>query len=582
MHDPRIIRAIEALIVATAVAVFAAAALVHLDAPGLSNEEAVTALVVEDYLARIRGDAPIRGPADLLPPSLNPFEGSTLPALLTAVQIVFGRSVFVFRALHPVLAICTLLVVYVTVRTAFGRPHAVFSVVLLACSTTLLRAARFGDQRDELLQILLFWLGLMLLQRFGDRGRLGWLAAAGLVWGLALNAKILAVGYLGGAAVAALVLRTRLLPLARAADVGWVRSALCIGAAFAAGAAPYVAPLLLRPARLGGLAGPLLVTGPAHGGWDNRDLLANAWTRAGHVADLLASEVAADLVPTPSNPWFPWLVIAALLGLTALGLRGRLSARAASCLLFIGITHGVLVLTMMVSPSGHGDAFYVLALLPVPQLAVGLAAGELATARPRRHVGTAVAVALLVPALALEVRIGATYLRAIRDGTIGGEYSPAVYRVAEELDRLETRRLYSLSEFMAYNLVYLSEGRVSLPVTAPWPKPVGGDEGNPDPAADAEVHSTAMLHHADFLALTDDQRRTTLLLARDTPRPRRDLPWSMALVEMRRLLAEDAWQLDRVEHIRTADPDQTYALYRLLPVPPPSPPPDVPQLLPDQ
>lgn len=460
--------------------------------PGFSSEEAYTALTVEDYLLGFSGQ-PVEGVGRVwLPPNLNTLEGSTLPAVLAVFMGIFGGSVFVFRFVHVLFSLGTLLCVHGVLRRWFGARAAMISVVLLAVNTTFIRATRFGDQRDEVLQIFLFWLGLWLFQRFAARGLVRYLYAGAFVWGVALNAKIMAVGYFAGVAVASPFLAVAAWRALR--EARWWRTLVPTALAFALGSAPYIHARVLDFGETSRIATDTLMGESV--AWSNTAFLANTGQSLGFVLDLLRGQMGADLLWTRFNPYHPFLVMLAVVGLIALYPRWR--RKGWGCrLMFLAVCYTVLLATTNLHPSRSADPYYVIMLLPLAEVVVGVFVSALIDAVPRRGLAVALAVALVAPTVVAEVVVGADYLHQIRTGRITGEYDPVVYEVFEELQRQDPAEVYSFTQFLGYNLYYLGDRRFQLPVSAQWPKRVAGDKWAGDAWVGSEgqiQQSAAFLH----------------------------------------------------------------------------------------
>lgn len=547
---------------ALSVAYFLAVATLFLARPGFSSEEAVTALTVEDYLLGLAGKAPAGVQRTWLPPELNSLEGSTLPAVLSLAMGIFGGSVFVFRFVHVLFSLGTLLCVHAVVRRWFDATAAAVAVGLLAVSSSFIRATRFGDQRDEVLQIFLFWLGLWLFMKFADRRLCWYLYLGAFVWGLALNAKIMAAGYFAGVLVAAPLFAGPAWRTLRAA--GLSRTIAPTAAAFFAGAAPY---LIARVLDFGETAELTRFTlGGSTDSWDNTSLIANLGQSLLTVIDLLQGQLTADLLVTRFNPYFPFLAAVAVVGLVVIYATTR-SRRGLRAVLFLLVTYAVLLATTNLHPAKHGDPFYVLMLHPLAEVLVGAFASFLVLLIPRKPAAWLLVGALIVPTAVAEVVVGADYLHQIRHGRIVGEYDPLVYEVLEALEEDETQEVYSLTQFLIYNLYYLSDREIALPVNGDWPKAARGEEWVAYHWAGSETMQTqaaAFARHYDATA-PEDRARVRVLVHR-CHEPGQEQVWLDEYKALRAELRARDHRM-RLRHEFDDGTDSTwYAVYEIVPI----------------
>ncbi len=547
---------------ALALTYFLVVATVFLARPGFSSEEAVTALTVEDYLLGLAGRAPPGVERTWLPPNLNSLEGSTLPAVLSVAMGIFGGSVFVFRFVHVLFSLGTLLCVHAVVRRWFDSTAAAVTVGLLAVSSSFLRATRFGDQRDEVLQIFLFWLGLWFFTKFADRKLVRYLLLGALTWGVAFNAKIMAAGYFAGVLVAAPLIAGPAWRLLR--EVGLLRTVIPAVLAFLVGAAPYLTARLLDFGETAELT-RFTLTGSTDS-WDNTSLLSNLGHSAGAVLDLLQGQLTADLLVTRFNPYFPFLAAAALLGLALIYATTR-PRRGLRAVLFLGVTYAVLLVTTNLHPAKHADPFYVLMLHPLAEVLVGVFASFLIVLIPRRVVGWILAAALVVPTLVAEVVVSADYLHQIRAGRIVGEYDPLIYDVHEALEADETVEVYSLTQFMVYNLYYLSDREMALPIAGGWPKSTKDDKWTAHHwTGDEGVHTQAAVFALHFDQTDAERRDRTRVVVQRSHIPGDEQIW----LDEYLALGEEMRARDHRLRLRHEFADDTdpiwYATYEIVPI----------------
>ncbi len=328
--------------------------------------------------------------------------GSTEAYLLVPFFWLWGPGIGATRLVPVLFGAGSLLCLYGVVRRWFGARPALLSAGLLAINPCFIFSMRLGLSRDEFLQIFFFWLFLLLVT--GDRRR--WeLNLAAFVFGLALWAKMMWVGYAGGLLVAGLLFGR--LGLRR-----WLLDVRNLGLS-----------LLL------GLAGcfPLIVFNALHGWvtpvrmWEalfkpvNRGLLENAGLRAGQVWEVFRGMCpGVDQVLRGTNWVSPLLVCLSLAALGVMALERR-CAYPRRPFAFLAVVFGVLFLLAGFTPSSH-EALHMINLLPFGAVAVAVAACA-AAARVGRPWAAAVVLLVAVHA-GMEVRMYAQALAQVYSGRV--------------------------------------------------------------------------------------------------------------------------------------------------------------------
>jgi 4-amino-4-deoxy-L-arabinose transferase-like glycosyltransferase len=130
------------------------------------------------------------------------YEGHLVAYLLVPVFAIFGPSVFMARFIYVLFSLVSLICIFYVCKRWFNRGVALTAIFLLGINTTFIRCTRVGSLRDEILQISLIWLGIALIQLYIDRKNKFYLYASGFIFGLALWAKIMFLGFLLAAVIA--------------------------------------------------------------------------------------------------------------------------------------------------------------------------------------------------------------------------------------------------------------------------------------------------------------------------------------------------------------------------------------------
>ncbi len=314
---------------------------------------------------------------------LLPFFWLLGPGIVTARLVLVGVSAG------------SLVCMYGVVRHWFGVRPALLTAGLLAVNPCFVFATRIGLSRDEILQVFFFWFFLLLVVVV----RRAWARnLSALLFGLALWAKIMWMGYAAGMLVAGLMFdRMRL--RRRLSDArGMVRSLLWAAAG----------------------CSPLILFNALHG-WVTPRLLWNALSSPGNQGGgenaclriLQLRSLSRGLCPGVDqmfrgDNWFAPLFVClslAVLGLLALERRCVYPRRPFAVM---GIVYGVLFLLSIFTPSHH-EALHMVNLLPFCMLAIGV--GVCAVTDRVRTPWAVVAVVLLVAVhVGLEIRV---YIRAL-------------------------------------------------------------------------------------------------------------------------------------------------------------------------
>ena len=280
-----------------ALLVFLILALADLLLPGMHNDEGLHGLAAGYVLApesaagsRIVINQFLSFFGRLFPVMLESYDGAVLPYFLAPFLGLFGHSLFALRLAMVLLSAGTLVCIYESVRSWFGRPTAGVAVLLIATNLFFVDYSRISLHRNEVAALFFLWAGLWALTRYGAAPRTRTLVLAAFPLGLGLSMKITFLWYLTALGGAGFLLRRRLgMKLARGRDLAWA------AAAFSAG----LLPLIVYNIDRGGWTLRLLwdsllsPTRADKGGVDNARYWANLWTRCGQLGEILAGKLPA-------------------------------------------------------------------------------------------------------------------------------------------------------------------------------------------------------------------------------------------------------------------------------------------------
>ncbi len=131
----------------------------------------------------------------------EPFVGNANLAMNFAVCFFAGASLWSVRVAYVLCSFVSLLSVFYVLRRWFDDWVGAIAVLLLAVDPVFIVFTRVGAERDEIIQICLFWTGLMFIELSVSRQRKIFFYLSGFCFGLALWAKMLFLGYLFGVVV---------------------------------------------------------------------------------------------------------------------------------------------------------------------------------------------------------------------------------------------------------------------------------------------------------------------------------------------------------------------------------------------
>lgn len=452
-----------------------------------------------------------------LPVMIGDYWGVVSSYAVLPLFALFGVGVLPIR-LWPIGAgIVAVLLAYLAGRRLYNRPIGVGAAVLLAASPSFILWSRVGIY--VISHIVAVTLGILLAYaRWHASGQRRWLFLAALLTGVGLSTKLLFLWFLIAVPAAYVcLLAADGLALDRAAgtaparwgraawerfraDVplrGWADAGVA-ALGFGLTAFPVLYYNLVSQGSYRVLRANLFQT---ERGVNNFAFWENAKVQADALKVLLDGGYFWFYGGIYANPLAPPLVAASTVGLLLLvhgAPRYRRYRRATVFLLAFGAV--IFVLSWFtVSILG---ATHLLILLPIPQLFLAafavLGARWLVERRPwpdrlRRWAVPALAALALAPLLAGDAWVTAQYHQAL--ARTGGHmtFSSAIYSLAADLDAGGVRRPYALDWGFKYNLMILTEGRVT-------PHEIYGPGHQPGPEFEAALRAALAEPSPVFLA----------------------------------------------------------------------------------
>ncbi|MDD5356214.1 MAG: glycosyltransferase family 39 protein, partial [Candidatus Omnitrophica bacterium] len=293
--------------------------------------------------------------------------------------LIFGSSVFLLRFVQVLFSLGSLICIYYVCSRNFNRVVGIFTILLLGTDSTFIRITRIGNKQDAVLQIFLFWLGLALIQLYMDKGKRVFLYASGFIFGVALWAKLMFLGYLFGFLGAFLIFGKRSFTFLRTRIFKKKQDIAVFITLFILGCLPLLifnicnrwmtVATILNSFNCSFRVSHSMI-------WNNLNFLHNFKIRFNNFSDLLSSPIVVDSMPSTRsdlNPVLFYLSLSAIFLYLFFAKKETLPKRAISLLL---IAYGILLgLSSFIPRSGGFDPSHVVILLPIVQIVEALFIG---------------------------------------------------------------------------------------------------------------------------------------------------------------------------------------------------------------
>jgi len=443
-------------------AYFLIACTLFLDKLELNNDESIMGI---GALALIKPEVPatmLRHVNSLIMFSAHKGKAAAFPAAF--LFILFGKSVFVLRFTQVLFSLGTLFCVYYVCRRQFGDTVGLLTFFLLGVDSNFIRTTRVGYLQDAISQIFLFWLGLFLVQRYLEEKRKNYLYLSAFVFGVALWAKLMVLGYFLGIAATGLLFWRKWYHFLKTKIFERKRDAVFFLFSFILGYAPALIFnsnhywMTLRS--ISNSLKPINTNVQ----WNNLDFLGNLKIRIGNFNELLMNSNVADAIWLPVNrlslPLF-YFSLAAVLSYIFLRKSGAIkrSVSENKILFFLGVYSALLVLSCFIPSSGSFDSSHVVIMLPSVQLVEALFFGLLLVYLKVKFWPYVISLCLLLPHAAAEANI----MRQLWLDLKFEKNIPTISvfnRLASFLEAANIREIFCLDERLVQNIDFISKLRI--------------------------------------------------------------------------------------------------------------------------
>lgn len=431
-----------------------------LERMGLAYDEAFNGMIALDIIKKLKAGNWLGADWPLM---LYYYVGMTRNYAIAACIMLFGQSVFALRLSPVIYAACTIPLVNWTVGRWFGKWTGTLCAFLFATHPVLSLSARVGNWREEIMQLFFVWLGLFLLEFSAKQKNRAYLYAGFFVFGVALWAKMMLLGYIAGFTVAALVfLKPTKNLLQKHLRVGpqslWgCLFFLCAGAL----------PLIYHNIRERGETIAKLLSAFLHKEnlieYNNFDFLNNLATRFHDYAFVFSGRIGhfGPAFNMPENHLFTTASVLAIVCLPFMVLFCKKLSHLRTKVLFAFICYAVLFVLTCFVPNSYMPG-HVLIIAPFPSFAIALFLTSL-TKLANRKTATTLVVVFLAVNTAVQTRIAASILTGIKQGRGYGFYSPAVNDAAKYMKQEGITRFVAITSMCKPIVEYITKGTITDP-----------------------------------------------------------------------------------------------------------------------
>lgn len=394
--------------------------------------------------------------------------GTVIAYLQVPFFIIFGPTVFAIRFTQVMFSLGSIACVYYVCRRWFNNYIGITSALLLSVNPVFIWATRLGAEREEILQIFLFWLGLALIQLYADKKRAKYLYAGFFIFGLALSAKIMFLGYMVGMVAAILLIGKRAVYFIKNRifykKYGFLVSIIMflIGSSFI-----LVYNITSRGETIIRLWKSLLIKGSgaefgSKFGTNNMDFINNISHRFLDFKSILTESIFLGYNNIVNLRLFLFSLLI-IIGYLFFSKKQPISKNRIIVLISIYL---FLFLTTSFTPREY-DSANIIILFPAIQIVIAISIYLTMSIFKKNIIYMmAVLMSILAPVVYIETSLYSYYLRKLQITGGEGQYSNAVYALVDYLNRNNIKRnIFSVGEWGAIgNVNFLLKERVVAPL----------------------------------------------------------------------------------------------------------------------
>lgn len=378
-----------------------------------------------------------------------------IPALLLIpLFLFFGCSVFVLRLLPIIIACGAMISIYYVCRKWFGTKVGLVTLVLLASNSVFIRAVRVGLWREEIFQIFFLWVSFVCLQRYLDTEKKEYLYLIGLLFGVALNTKIMFLGYLAGIFVSFLFVKdirffVRNVLFKDKKDYIYFLFMFIIGISY------WITYNIVNNFAMFKLISDSIVRPGFYG------LANNMIRRVGDFCLLLLGSLKMENIVVPGNFLNFFFFFVSFIAVSIYLFCSKKIVFLKNKIAFLFILYIVLFFLTGIIPNGYNPENIII-LMPFVEIIQALfIVGILNICKNKKYLKMWV-VSMLIFTMSIEMGKTCFYINMIKNDNVEGSFSPVINEVASYL---ETNRIYDIinvTNYIGPNIEFLTMKRVSF------------------------------------------------------------------------------------------------------------------------
>jgi len=389
------------------------------------------------------------------------YTGAVVSYLQTPFFIMFGPTVFAIRFTEVMFSLGSIICVYYVCSKWFNYYIGLLSALLLSINSVFIWTTKLGAEREEILQIFLFWLGLTLIQLYIDKKRKRYLYGGFFVFGVALSAKIEFLGFMVGISASILLFGKNALNFIKNRIFDKRYNILTSITMFLLGSSLILAYNVTSRGETIVRLWKILIEG-SELGVNNLDFINNVSRRLLDFKSLLTDSIFLRY----NNIINLILFLFSLLIIISYLFFLKKPSISKNRTIFLINTYLFLFLTTAFAPRSYDHAVIVI-MFPIIQIIIAISTYLIINLFKKNKICMIVVFLILfIPAIYTEVNLYNNYLYKLRITGGEGHYSNAVYALVDYLNGNNIKRnVFSVGEWGAVgNVNFLMKDKVVTPL----------------------------------------------------------------------------------------------------------------------